>query len=152
MKVAIVGSRDFAVETKRHSPSYAKHVFIEYLVSQLDSTDYVVTGGANGADLWAEFFAKRQRVGRIVHEADWDSHGRSAGPRRNALVVKDADIMFAFYTDKTTSRGTANAVSQARKKGIPVYEYDASEEESPSWQFELANIFDEMAGLSRKSG
>jgi hypothetical protein len=41
------------------------------------------------------------------------------------LIVKDADVLFAFYTDIDNSRGTSNCVGQAKKKGIPVYEFDA---------------------------
>jgi hypothetical protein len=131
MKVAIVGSRDFAVydelreEDAPNANTYYDYKLIEDLVLAMVNEDYVVSGGATGADSWGEEFARRYNRGRIIHAAHWEKHGKAAGPIRNALIVKDADILFAFYTDRTTSRGTLNCVSQARKKGIDVYEYDA---------------------------
>jgi len=144
MKVAIVGSRDFAM--KPGSSTEGRQVFIQNAVGLLRHTDYIVSGGANGADFWAEYFARHYGIGRIIHEADWDKHGKSAGPIRNALVVESADCLLAFYTDRSKSRGTKNCVAQARKKGIPVYEYDAATEDVPSW---LDTWYDEMVGLSR---
>lgn len=57
--------------------------------------------------------------------ADWDTHGRAAGPLRNrAMLVGErdgynegrADIVVAFLG----GRGTADCVRQARQLGIPV--------------------------------
>ena len=126
MKVAIVGSRDFDwTPTKKNEYTKGKRMFIEMLVASLGHEDYVVSGGANGVDTWAEHYAMRHDVSRIIHEADWGKHGKAAGPIRNALIVRDADILFAFYTDRATSRGTNNCVSQAKRKNIPVFEFDA---------------------------
>ena len=144
MKVAIVGSRDFALKPEHYTAR--QEVFIQNAVSRMRHTDYIVSGGANGADFWAEYFARNYSVGRIIHAADWNGHGKSAGPIRNALIVESADCLLAFYTDRSKSRGTNNCVAQARKKGIPVYEYDAATEVVPSW---LETWYDEMVGLSR---
>lgn len=123
LKVAIVGSRDFGIDDTL--PSAGMDKLIKSLVAEMDNEDYVVSGGATGADTWGEYYARFYNVGRIVHAAHWEKHGKAAGHIRNALIVKDADVLFAFYTDRTTSRGTLNCVSKARKKGIDVYEYDA---------------------------
>jgi hypothetical protein len=131
VKVAIVGSRDFAIYDEKlemdapNAHTYYDYTLIDLLVHAMDNEDYVVSGGANGADSWGEEYAVRYNRGRIIHAAHWDKHGKKAGPIRNALIVRDADILFAFFTDRTTSRGTLNCVSQARKKGIDVYEFDA---------------------------
>jgi hypothetical protein len=122
MRVAIVGSRD-----------YTDGTFIEMCVRQLSAGDYVVSGGASGADFLAEKYAMRMGVSRIIHEAYWAKHGKSAGPIRNSLIVKDSDCVLAFYTNRSESRGTLNCVSQAKSKGIPVFEYDAATEAKPEW-------------------
>jgi hypothetical protein len=126
MKVAIVGSRDFDwTPTENNDHTRAKSKLIEFLVVAMESDDYVITGGANGADSHAERFAMRYNVGRIIHCANWQKHGNFAGFARNKLIVADADILFAFFTDRADSKGTKHSVDGANKKGIPVYEYDA---------------------------
>lgn len=130
MKVAIVGSRDYGdyPMTFRMYREYIRDV-----VDYLDARDYIITGGATGADSWAEFYAKDCKVGRIVHEPQWGMYGKNAGAIRNQLIVDDADVLFAFYSNKSKSRGTIISVNMAKKKGIPVFEYDASQEKEPSW-------------------
>jgi hypothetical protein len=117
MKVAIVGSRDFDDDL------YGD--MIHSLVYRMDKEDYVVSGGASGADSIAERAAQMYNVGRIIHAAHWEKHGKAAGPIRNALIVRDADVVFAFCADAKTSRGTTNCILQAQKAGKPVYRYDA---------------------------
>jgi hypothetical protein len=162
MKVAIVGSRDWFWDFKGETPSlendywcgepaddptYSNYVFDA--LYGMTPEDYVVTGGATGVDWWAEEFARVLRIGRIVHMPNWKKYGKPAGPIRNSLIVADAEALFAIYTDKSKSRGTIDSVTKAKKKGIPVYEFDAATQRYPSWAFD---IHDEMAGLSRKSG
>jgi hypothetical protein len=147
MKVAIIGSRDFAMVPG--SSTEGQEIFIRIAIAKLWHSDYIVSGGANGADFWGEFYARQCAVGRIIHEADWGLYGKSAGPIRNTLIVESADCVLAFFSNRVESRGTRNCVAQAKKKGIPVYEYDAATEMVPSW---LDTWYDEMVGLSRISG
>jgi hypothetical protein len=63
-----------------------------------------------------------------VSVADWDSHGKAAGPMRNRTMlagvnspVSNADLLIAFKG----GRGTADCVRQARELGIPVIEVPA---------------------------
>lgn len=141
MKVAIIGSRDYGVE-KGPSGKYRRNL-IELLVSKMDNEDYVISGGANGADLWAETFAQSYNIGRIIHAAAWKKYGKRAGHIRNGLIVKEADILFAFITDSTDSPGTANCLAQARADRVPAYVYDAK---LGRW---FADIADWPAGESR---
>lgn len=151
MMVGIIGSRDYGTHTVlvdgkvTINPSFGKQSFIEDVVKQLNEVDYVVSGGALGADSWGEEFARNHNVGRIIHAAQWKVYGRSAGPIRNSLIVRDADIAFAFYTDKATSRGTVNCVGQFRKAGKPVYEFDAATEEEPEWLSNLESLLKTVA-------
>lgn len=57
------------------------------------------------------------------HLPDWNRYGRSAGARRNAEIVKQADEVVAFWDGK--SRGTQITIAMARAAGKPVTVYDA---------------------------
>ena len=53
--------------------------------------------------------------------AEWDTFGKAAGPIRNGWMLKmEPDLVLAFHNDIRQSKGTANMVSIARKKGIEV--------------------------------
>lgn len=151
MRVAIIGSRDYqwvfgggvedTYQLARSSKSpYARGrpcpdgaPYIQDAVRKLGPEDFVVTGGATGADYWGEHYARLEYVSRIVHEANWQKHGSSAGPIRNKLIISDVDVVLAFYSDKSKSRGTVQAVSLANQRGLPVFEFDALTEDRPSW-------------------
>ena len=51
--------------------------------------------------------------------ADWDKHGRAAGPIRNAQMARYADAVALF----PGGRGTASMRRVAEKAGITVYEF-----------------------------
>lgn len=73
------------------------------------------TGGDQIAD------AEARALGWDVekHPADWDKHGKAAGPIRNGeMVALRPDILFAYPTAQ--SRGTWDAVRKARAAGIMV--------------------------------
>lgn len=107
LRVAIVGSRLWPFEHE-----------IKNAVASLEQTDVLVSGGCHGADTIAENFAKKRGLDCIIHPADWDTHGKSAGYIRNKLIVRDADRVIAFQLEN--SKGTQNTIDLARKKGIPV--------------------------------
>lgn len=87
-----------------------------------DGIPGVIAGGAKGADTYAEEWAKCWDHPVMVHHAQWDLHGRSAGPIRNREMIKyQPDVVFAFAHDLNTSKGTADMVRVARKAGVPTY-------------------------------
>ncbi len=78
----------------------------------------VIHGGAMGTDFLAHEWASRNRIVVRTFMADWDRHGRGAGPIRNRqmLVEGRPDLMVAFPGGK----GTENMCSQATKAAVPV--------------------------------
>jgi hypothetical protein len=81
----------------------------------------LVQGGARGADSIAASWA-HSRVGWAVEEfrADWDRHGRKAGPIRNREMIKSGvDICLAFLHER--SRGAKGCADMAEAAGIPVW-------------------------------
>jgi predicted Rossmann fold nucleotide-binding protein DprA/Smf involved in DNA uptake len=106
MKIAIVGSRSFQdygllLETMaRHKPSA------------------IVSGGAKGADILAERYAREIDIDCIVFKPDWKRYGRAAGPKRNKQIVEASDLIIAFWDGK--SRGTYSTITLATKARKPV--------------------------------
>lgn len=85
------------------------------------------TGADKIADEWAaarnQFPAMPVTVER--HPADWERHGRGAGFRRNAEMVRlGADLCLAFIVD--SSRGATHTADLAEKASIPVRRYERS--------------------------
>ncbi len=88
-----------------------------------------------GVDFWASKWAYSKGVGLITEPAKWNDfsdpcilafrpngtrYNKVAGPKRNALIMDfhKPDILIAF----PGGSGTANAIYEAKKRGIPVLE------------------------------
>lgn len=94
---------------------------IEERLSKLSKDTLVIEGGAKGADLLARRVAEKLGFDIIEIPANWVRHGRAAGPIRNQLMLGLApDLVIAFHPDLTKSKGTADTVNEARRRGIPV--------------------------------
>lgn len=111
MKIGIIGTR------------YLNNIQKEKVEQQVEQIirstrpEAVVTGDATGVDSVARSLGQKLSE-VVVHTADWKKYGKSAGPRRNTLIVEDSDAIYAFWDGK--SPGTKNCVTQARERGIPV--------------------------------
>jgi len=82
----------------------------------------VVGDCPTGADSIAWGWAFSNGLTAEVHHADWDVHGRAAGPIRNrAMVESGADLCLAFPLGK--SPGTRGCMRLAAAAGIPVKEH-----------------------------
>jgi hypothetical protein len=85
----------------------------------------LVSGNAiRGADYMCESLARD--LGWVVekHPAEWDKFGKSAGFKRNQLMVTlGADACLAFIKDK--SRGASDTAERAEKAGIPTKRVEA---------------------------
>ncbi len=106
MKVAVIGSRSFR--------DY------EELKMVLDSfkIDLIVSGGAIGADKMGEYYAREHDIKTLIFLPDWEQHGKAAGFIRNKLIVKNSDLIIAFWDQK--SKGTKNSLDYAQEKGTSI--------------------------------
>jgi YspA, cpYpsA-related SLOG family len=87
----------------------------------LEDVAAVIEGCASGADRMAEEWAADRGVVVYHHPARWSVYGRAAGPIRNLEMLDDRpDLVVAFHSDLRHSRGTADMVSRARKRGVEV--------------------------------
>lgn len=78
----------------------------------------IVQGGAMGADAAARSWAHMRGVDVETFPADWDAHGKAAGPIRNGemLLHGQPAVVVAF----PGGAGTADMVRQAREARIGV--------------------------------
>jgi len=121
-KVAIVGSRAFK--------NYAqlKQTALEYI----GPDDWVVSGGALGADSMAQRLVKEQGNTIVIIYPRWrnDVNGESiydagAGFKRNKRIVEESDIVLAFYQKgRFQQGGTANTAAWARQLDKELHEYE----------------------------
>jgi hypothetical protein len=69
----------------------------------------------------ARQWASDCRVPCTVFHADWDAHGKAAGPKRNRWMLDtfkpDAVIAFAG------GRGTSDCIQAATQRNIPLHDF-----------------------------
>lgn len=111
MIILITGSRDF------DDGSLMENTLLNISHGYDDVT--VVHGGAKGADSLAGKIAEFHGWDVVCFPAQWDIHGKAAGPIRNQQMVEyGPDIAVSFPIGQ--SRGTRDCMNRVRKAGIPV--------------------------------
>ncbi len=111
--VLIAGCRDF------NDYKIAKKC-IDYYISNIREKYKItiISGGALGADSLGERYARENRFKIKRFLPDWEKYGRSAGPRRNKLMVETADYVICFWDGK--SPGTRSTVNYTKSAGKPL--------------------------------
>lgn len=79
----------------------------------------VLHGAATGADSLADRWARQQLIAQTRFAADWDAHGKAAGPIRNQQMLDEGrpDLVIAF----PGGRGTADMMRRAKDKGVEIH-------------------------------
>ena len=120
-KVIVSGGRDF------ENYSYLRES-LDKILADIKESIVIVSGGANGADMLGERYARSKGYEIERHPAQWELFGRGAGNRRNAemgISVKEngRGMLVAFWDMK--SKGTSNMIDIAERYNIPyrVIEY-----------------------------
>jgi hypothetical protein len=79
----------------------------------------LIHGGARGVDTMAANFAIGCGLKLEEFKADWERHGKAAGPLRNQeMLDAGPDLVVAF----PGGRGTADMVRRAKSVNVPVIE------------------------------
>ena len=105
MRVLVCGGRDFTNRPLLYSTlGNLHHQF---------GVDVVIEGDARGADRLAGYWARHHGIDDLKFRADWDAHGKAAGPIRNKKMLAEGrpDMVLAF----AGGRGTAHMVKIARE-------------------------------------
>ena len=115
MRILITGSRKWTDYNILHQ------AMLDATTGELTVT--VITGGAKGADHLAEQIARVHGWTTEVHRADWEKHGKAAGPIRNSQMANEThpDIVLAFWDGK--SSGTKDMIDKAIAKGLYTWVY-----------------------------
>jgi hypothetical protein len=104
-------------------------VLEDTLDSQTVPIQALAHGGAAGADRMAGEWAVRRGIEVHEYPADWDQHGRAAGPRRNRLMLAEfaPGRVIAFKDNFGAGRGggTEDMVAIARAAGVSVWLCDS---------------------------
>jgi hypothetical protein len=110
MKILVCGGRDYANASALNQALDAIHR--EQNVTRL------IHGAARGADALASAWEVSQGIPTPAFPADWATHGKAAGFRRNEAMLRQGspELVVAF----PGGRGTAHMVSRARAAGVPV--------------------------------
>ena len=108
MKVIIAGGRDFF--NYKFLEQWCDYYLNNTLVTE------IVNGGARGVDALARRYAKERGYKIKLFPADWDKHGKRAGPLRNRDMANHSDLLIAFWDGK--SRGTQSMIIEGGKKRL----------------------------------
>lgn len=107
MKLAIIGSRTFQNSS----------IIFKELDPIKDKITLVVSGGAQGADILGEKWAKGNNIPTLIFPANWEKYGKRAGYIRNEDIIKNCDCCIAFWDGK--SNGTKHSLSLCEKYDKP---------------------------------
>jgi len=112
LKLIVAGSRTITFDAHTIG-SLIRHF-------QLKPTE-IVSGGASGIDQCAAQYARLHPYLKFMEfRADWDRHGKSAGPMRNAEMADYADALLLIWDG--SSRGSASMRAEMLKRDKPIYE------------------------------
>ena len=109
MRVVVAGSRTIE-DYDRVAEAIA--------ASGYDVTE-LVSGTAGGVDELGERWAREHGVPVTRMPADWDTHGKAAGPKRNARMARAANALVAVWDGQ--SSGTRSMLKEAYKRDLEIY-------------------------------
>ena len=112
MKTIIAGCRNY-------NDILALRKRLDYYIEHNGPITEVVSGGASGVDTMGEAYALLNNIPIKGFPADWNKHGKKAGPIRNRQMAQYADVLFAVWDGK--SKGTKNMIDEMNKLKKPVF-------------------------------
>jgi len=104
-KLAIIGSRTF-------NDPFRMEMEVNKLRTIYPDINLIISGGAKGADKLGEQYAKNHNIRTLIIQPDWKTYGKAAGVLRNTDIIKEADVVIAFWDGK--SKGTADSIKKAK--------------------------------------
>ena len=112
MKLVIAGSRGF-------TDYQLLREMTDYLLTETLEDIEIVSGGARGADVLGEKYAKERGYTIKSFPANWDLHGKAAGYIRNEEMAQYGNYVLLFWDGE--SKGTQHMAKLAEKHGCKVY-------------------------------
>lgn len=121
--IIVTGGRDYADSAK---VAFYIQAQLSELISEGVPKDQilVIAGGATGADSLAVEHCQKHKIRHMVMYADWDTHGRRAGPLRNTAMLDEAITLVGTYSVRVLAfpggAGTTNMCRTAELRGVSV--------------------------------
>jgi hypothetical protein len=81
----------------------------------------VVCGGAKGVDSLGAKWGSDRGIPIMYFHPEWDTHGKSAGYKRNVKMGAYADALIAVWNG--VSKGTKHMIDIAKHNGLKVFVY-----------------------------
>lgn len=127
MRIAIVGSRNWDY---LHIVSRT----VQYL-HFINPDNLFVSGRGGNVDLCAEEEAKKLHLSTVIFPAQWNRHGKAAGPIRNERIV-EACTAILFFWDGTSigTRGTID-LAVAYKRPYLIIKPDHMDQFRQEWEY-----------------
>jgi hypothetical protein len=119
MKLIIAGLRDYTPTDAEMDEAVKFALGETYKWGKPSAVTEVVSGKASGVDAAGEAWAKRNNVPVKDFPADWDKHGKAAGPIRNREMAEYGDILVAFWDGN--SKGTGSMIKEMNALAKQVY-------------------------------
>lgn len=110
MKLAIIGSRNFD-----DYPRLCATMDRYFGKGQEPKVTEIISGGARGADSLGACWARDNQVKLTEFLPDWEKYGKAAGFIRNEEIIKNSNVVLAFWDSK--SKGTGNSLAIAKRLG-----------------------------------
>lgn len=119
MKISISGSRYY-----NDYQNFSR--ILRYYKENIHIT-HINIGDAKGVDSMCVRFCQENNINYTILKADWNKHGKAAGPIRNDDIIKDTLLLIAFPLDESKgcekSKGTWDAINKGIKNGLYVHVY-----------------------------
>jgi len=120
MKVIVAGSR-----------SFDDQALMDKWIRRMKTIgiEEIVSGHAKGADACGELVALNQDINLRLFPADWNQHGKAAGPIRNREMADYADMAIVFWDGKSPGSMNMIEVMMARKKPVMIVPFKEKTDE-----------------------
>jgi uncharacterized phage-like protein YoqJ len=132
MKLAIVGSRSIGLNM---TAELAAKDILHGLRKEYD-IDEVVSGKCKDSpDMWGAGWAKANAIKLTEYPAQWRVNGRynpRAGFDRNKLIVRDCDMLVAFWDGKSNGTRDDFRLCEENHKSYIIYKWNPNK-----WVFEI---------------
>jgi hypothetical protein len=112
LRVGITGGRAYQDQAKVYQSLDRLKLFAK------NKKIVIVHGCARGADSLAGSWAKERGVDVDEHPADWDQHGKRAGPIRNQEMLDSGLNQLVAFPGGT---GTEDMTTRCEKANVPVW-------------------------------
>lgn len=111
MKVIIAGGRDINLSKDE----------IQKIVDESGfEVTHLIEGDANGIDNSGKNWAINTNTDLTTIKADWNKHGRAAGPIRNREMAEMGGALILIWDGK--SKGSASMLREAKRADLLIHE------------------------------